>query len=331
MQKKIENVFIGTDISRTATPDLDGSSGVAVGEILVLDENMNIMTAGQTFNDTSKVYIVEAIDDTFSFVNESATTVTGVYRLVYSSPIDGSGVSEYSVEAYAAPTEEVWTVDLTGWVAVVGTEYVIRIVYTDMNEHPGQFTHSYRYVATSATLATVLTAIVALINADTKRRVVATEASSTDLILTGLPYDDQDEVDEINDYKQVTFEVFLESDNFDTYTANAITTVPSPGNGHYRLVRDEEKWAQGYEGALNRTMFPTKVPTFRTVKSETYDTLVIRHKNWFTTAGGREEQTDITTKVFIPYTATSNQMTDVLAVLNPWMASLPKAFNAVSF
>jgi hypothetical protein len=228
----------------------------------------------------------------------------------------------------------VYSVDLSGWTPVVGTEYIFKVVYKDIAcSH--QFSKTYHYIASSATLDTEGAAIAALINADVNRRVDVTYTTGTDVLaFTGRSYGDNETLDSINEYGQIIFEVFLFSDNFDTLTADPyryVSTDASQGSGHWRLVRDEEKWSQGYAGQTNRTHFPVIGPDFRTVKSETYDTAVIRHKNWFTSADGREEQVDITTKIFIPNTATSNQMTDVLAVLNPWMASLPKAFTNVSF
>ena len=99
----------------------------------------------------------------------------------------------------------------------------------------------------------------------------------------------------------------------------------SQGVGTWKLVRDEEKWSQGNEGFTNRIHFPILTPDFRTVKDETYDVIVINHKNWFTAANRQEKQVDITTKIFLP--AGALQGTDatsgVITVLNSWMASLP--------
>lgn len=332
MQKKVENVLIGKDISRTASAVIGGGSEtLAVGEIFVLDKDKNILLAGSTIADTDTIYLVEVLTDTYNYSNEAGTAVTGVHKLLYSSPIRGNAVVEYSGKAYTAASEEVWNIDLTGWVPVVDTEYTIRVVYTDVHSHPGQFTKTYRYTAATATLDTEGAAFAAKINTDPDRRVLAAYATGTDVLsLTALAYDDNDEVIEINEYKQVTFRAFLESDNYNTLgaSANAISTVPDPGNGTYRLVRDEEKWAQNYEGALNGIAFPSQKPDFRTVKDQTYDTIIIRHKNWITTAGGREEQVDITTKVFLPDSA--GQTSSILATLNTWMESLPKGFNSIS-
>jgi hypothetical protein len=338
MQGKVGKVFIGKDISRTSSPVLMGASqNLSTGEIFVLDSNKNIMTAGATYSDTRTVYIAEALAGTYSYVNEAGTSVTGVQKIMFSDPIDGAAVAEYLGSAYSAAAEEVWSIDLTGWTPVVGTEYRFKIVYKDLtnNDYPTQFTHSYSYIAETATLDTEGAAIAALINADSRSRVTATYTSGTNVLaLTGIAYDDNDSVDSINEYAQVSFEVGLTSDNYDTLTADPYSyqsTDPSKGSGTYKLVRDEERWSLGYEGVFNRTAFPVLKPDMRTVKDETYDCVVIHHKNWITTADRREEQVDITTKVFIPNTATSNQMTDVLAVLNPWMASLPKPFDPVTF
>jgi len=336
MQAKIENVIIGKDISRTGSAVIGGAGEtLAVGEVFVLDKDRNIMTAGATYTNTDTIYLVEVLTDTYDYSNEAGTAVTGVHKLLYSNPIKGNYVTEYSGKAYAAAAEEVLTIDLTGWTPVIGTDYSIRVVYTDINEHPGGFTKTYHYTAASAVLDTEGDAFATKINTDPDRRIVAAyNAGPNTLTLTGLAYDDNDEVDEINDYAQVTFKAFLLSNNYNTLTADpysSISTVPTPGNGTYRLVRDEEKWAQGYEGALNRTIFPVQKPVFRTVKDETYDTIVIRQKDGFVAAGGRSGETDITTKLFIPYTATTNQMDTILSVLNPWMASLPTPFANVSF
>ncbi len=326
MQKKVEKVFILKDIIRTATLVIGGAGdNIADGEGVILDKDKNIITTGDTIDDTDTIYVVEGLTNTYDYVTPNGTSITGVRQLLTSDAIEGIAVTEWTGTSYAAAVEAVAT--LSGSITpVVGQEYVLRIVYPDIETHPGQFTYTYRVIATTAVLADLYNAFVAQINAHAERRINASYATSV-LTLTALPYDDNAEIDSVNEYKQVIFKVFLQSDNFDsvvvTYTAN-----PFPGIGTWQLARDEEKWAQGYEGLLNRTAFPTQVPTFRTVKSETYDVLVIRHKNWYTAGTNREEQVDITTKIYIPVGA--GQATNILADLNPWMASLPKAFSNVS-
>lgn len=329
MQAKPLNVLIGKDISRTASLIIGGSSeNIAAGEIVVLDQNRAIMSAGATYDDTKKIYIVEALGDTYSYVTPGGTAVTAK-KLIYSDAIDGAGISVYSGTSYTAAAEAVFT--LSGSLTpVVGEEYVIRVIYKDMEEHPGQYTYTYRQVATTTTLSDLYDAFEAQINAHKGARISAVASTGPDVLtLTAKAYNDNETVDSINEYKQVNPKVFLFSDNFGSVVVTQ-TVLPTQGVGTWKLVRDEEKWAQGYRGISNRIQFPILKPDFRTIKDETYDVIVIKSDNWFRNNEGRLEQTPIITKIFIPNTATSNQMTNVLAVLNPWMASVPGAFANVS-
>lgn len=330
MQNKVLKVFIGRDISRTGSLVIGGSGdNIALGEIVVLDKNRNIMTAGQTFADTEKIYIVEGLSDTYDYTTPDGTSITGVRKLLYSDAVDGAGVSTYKGNSYTAAAEETATVDFGTLTPVVDEQYTLRIVYKDMEERPGQYTYNYYVTASTTTIADLYDDFVSAINSHTGARVTATD-NTTYITLTAKPYNDNETIDSINEYKQVNFEVFLYSDNFASDAAITYTVDPFPGVGTWKLVRDEEKWSQGYEGQTNRIHFPILGPDFRTVKDETYDVVTIGHKNWYTSSTRREEQVDITTKIFVPNTATSNQMSDVLSVLNPWMASLPKAFPNVS-
>lgn len=336
MNKVVEKVFIGTDQAGDATILMGASQDIAAGEIVVADKAGNILTPGTTIADTDTIFIVECLSDTYDYIDPQGTGVTSVRRLLWSDPIKGEDVSEYSKKAYAAATEEIWSIDFSGWTPVIGTEYMIRIIYKDINGDPGQrASKSYPYIAGTATRDTEGAAIAALINADPERRITAAYATATDILtLTAKAYDDNDELTSVNKYGQVLFDVVLYSDNFSTLTADPysyMSTNPNPGSGHYRLVRDEEKWSRGYEGIAQQTAFPPQVPTLRTVKSETYDCLLIRHKNSYVAADAENRKVDITTKIYIPNTATSNQMSTILSVLNPWMASTPGAFPNISF
>lgn len=332
MKKTVEKTFIAKDIDGTAIASLvigGATDNLAEGEIVVLDKNKSVMSAGSTYADTDTIYLIEGLGDTYDYVNEAGTSVTGVRQYKISDPIRGNAVSEFSGVSYTAPIQGIWSIDFTGFTPVVGTTYRIKIVYKDLHEHPGLLSKTYDYTAATATLDTEIAAIAALINADKKRRVDAAYATATDVLtLTGREFTDDTTVDSVNEYKQVNFSVHLISDNFTGYASSALTTTPYPGSGYWKQVRDEERWSEGYEGITNRTWFPVIKPTMRTIKDQTYDTIVIRHKNWYTSAGRTEEQVDITTKVFLPDSA--GQTTKVLSVLNPWMESLPKGLNSIS-
>jgi hypothetical protein len=333
MRTKVGKVLIAKDIARTSTVQINdpSTSGtyIAEGEVVILDKNKNVLSAGDTIDDSASIYIVEGLADTFSYANEAGTAITGARRLLFSDEIKGADVVEYSGRSYAAAVEQAWT--LSGSMTVVsGEEYVLRIVYKDYHGDPRQFTYTYRVVASSTSQTTLYTDLAAAINSHPERRINAVATSGPDVLtITAKAYDDNETVDSINNYEQVIFEVFPYSNNFTGVTI-AQSVAPNKGVGTWKLVRDEEKWSQGYEGFGQRTYFPVVLPTFRTVKSETYDTIIIRSKNSYVPSYSDIRNVDITTKLFIPVPATTNQGTAILAALNPWMASTPRAFANVS-
>ncbi len=334
MIDRVNKVLIGKDISRTASAVLTGASQAAAeGEIFVLDKNKNLLTAGSTISDTDVIYIAEILGDTFDYVTESTgTSVTGVKKYIVSDPIEGRKVRNYIGRAYTATTEQVVTIDSTSSTPTTGVEYAIRIVYTDTFERPGQVTKTYRVTCGSTqTYDALWILFTALINKDANRRVVATNPSSN-LVLTSrvMPIDRVDDVNAIDEYYQVTFKAFLYSNNFGD-CAVTYTTRPVAGQGIWQKVRDAEKKALSYRGIMNRTLFPVQMPAMRTVKSETYDSIVIESDRSYNSPDSYGKDTRITTEVYIPNTATSNQMDEVLAVLNPWMASCPGNFANLNF
>ncbi len=338
MINRVNKVLIGKDITRTAALTAatlyTGTNGPADGEIIVLDKNRKLATAGLTSVDSDTIYIAEATGDTYTYVTPSVgTTVTGVRKLILSDPIVASDVIGYKGRAYAASAEQVITITTT-ITPTPGTEYVLRIVYTDTREHPGQVTATYRYVATDALAATLVNYFVAKINADTHRRVNATTNATTTIVLTGrtMPYDVTDSVNALDSYYQVNFKTFFTSNNWGANTAVVATTAPFPGNGTWQRVRDAEQAQLGYKGVHSLIVFPYTAPAMRVVKDETYDCVVIEHNQSYQSPDNQYiKRTPVTTEVYIPNTATSNQMTNVLAVLNPWMASCPGNFATVSF
>jgi len=346
MINRVNKVLIGKDITRTAALTSNTlyaigngagaqSNGPADGEILVLDKNKKLLVAGSTVSDSDTIYIAEATGDTYNFTTPyNSYAVTSVRKFIISDPIVGTDVTSYRGEAYSAAVEQVVTITPT-LTPVIGTEYVLRIVYTDTREHPGQVTATYRHVATTATLADLLTAINLKINSDTHRRVNATGGTTT-IVLTGrtLPYDVTDSVNSLDAYQQVNFKAFLTSNNWGTAATPIVyTTAPFPGTGTWQRVRDAEQAALGYKGVHSKIVFPYQAPDMRVVKDETYNTLVIEHNVPYQSPDNQYlKKTPVTTEIYIPNNTTAGyQMDSVLACLNPWMASCTKEFAAVSF
>ena len=346
MLNRVTSLLIGKDISRdaqvTAGAQLDTimkSTGLADGEIVVLDKNKTVLTAGATVSDSDTIYIVQSTSDTFDYTNKAGTAVTGNRKIIMSGPIVGSKVKGYRGTAYDAKSEQTASITLTGMTPVVGTEYIVRLVYKDVKEHPGQYTQTYRYVSTTATLDTFGTAIAAKINAHSGRRVNATYTTGTDVLLLTAREIPQgtSSLTEIDEFKQVEFEVFfnyVDSDGYwQTWTPNSATityTAADSGSGEWEQIRDLENKVIGYRGISNLTHFPVIKPEYETVKDETYDMIVIEHEVPYQSPDNQYVK-DAPQTTILAIADGASQTTDILGQLNPWMASCPGAFGNVSF
>lgn len=326
--KRVNKVFVGKDVSRDAQviagidmTTLMASTGLAEGEIVVLDKNKKVLGAGATVSDTDTIYIARGKSRTFNYTNEAGTTVTNAREIEVSDPIIGKHVKRFAGLSYEAPSQQVVRVTPGSITPVVGTEYGLRIVYKDLWQHPGQFTHTYRVISTGTTVAGLIDQFVAEINGDKGARVTASDGT-TYMDLTAKAVNDNEEVGSINEYSQVNFEVFDVTENVIAAADGSIVvqTAPDPGTGYWKHVRDREKHALSYKGITNRTYFPVIKPDLTVVKAETYDTILIDHNIPYLAANNQySEEAIASTEIYLPDTA--GQTTDILAVLNPWMES----------
>ena len=348
MLQRTNKLLIGKDINRDATvvdgsviTTTAGSTGIADGEVVVLDKNFCVLAAGKTIADTDIIYICQGTGDTFTYSNELGTGVAATRKLKFSDPIEGAKVRKYVGTAYAAATEQTDSWALTGFVPVVGTEYLVRIVYKDMNEHPGQFTQTYRLTATDALLATWVVAMNAKINAHTGRRVDSTTNTTTTLVLTGrhIPECTTGNTD-IESFRMVEFESFILYVDADgnwqeivATSATPCTRVPAEyGSGTGALIRDLERDSWPYRGIVNITMFPWQFPDIDTVYASTYNLITIEHDKLYLSPDNQYvKQAPLTTTIAFVVPSSGNQQDAVLAQLNPWMASCPGAFDGIAF
>ena len=347
MLQRTNHIFIGKDISRDAQV-VDGASlatitlstGLANGEIVVLDKFKKVLAAGATKLDSDIIYICQGTGETFSYTNEAGTAITGARKIVCSDPIEGAKVKNFKARAYVAKAERTAAFTYTGYTPVANTEYLVRIIYKDMHEHPARFTQTYRITATAAqavSVQTLVEALVAKINKHTGRRVIATEDNAT-ITLTGLPKPESTSgLSDLDAFDMVDFEArFLYVDangNWAVIPATSTTvtyTGPTYGSGNWEQVRDMERDALGYEGVTNTIYWPTKVPTQDVVVGATYNILVIEHDRSYLSPDNQYiKQAPLTTVVAFVVPTTGTQQTNVLARLNPWMESF--GFDSVSF
>ena len=333
MMQRTTKLLIGKDISRDATNVAGASMATLIaensmqdGEVIVLDKNKNVLAEGATVSDSDIIYIAQGTGTTYSYTNEAGTETTTNRKLIFSDPIEGAKVKSYKGKSYSAPVQQVAT--WTPGTFVAGTEYVIRIIYKDMVEHPGQFTHTYRHTATSATTKTELDLMTPAFNAHSGKRVTFAD-NDTVMTFTGLAVPQgTTSLTEIDAYKLVSFELVVYSVNATTgvhseFGTVVYTTAGDKGSGYWADIRDIEKSIQGYLGVTNYTHFPVILPDFNTVKSATYDLIVIEHDRSYLSPDNQYiKQAPLTTIIAMVVPSSGTQQTNILAQLNPWMNSV---------
>lgn len=325
---RVSRILIGKSVARTAVAVLRGATqNVVDGEVLVLDKNMSIMTAGQTIANTDVIYIAQILADTATYTNVAGTIITE-RKMIISPAIQGANVKNYIGKSYATPVMKVVTV--TPNTPVVTQEYIVRVVYTDKagEGFDGQTVQQWNCICTSAVTATHLASFAAIINADTKRRIAASVVGNT-LLITAL--DNSEELTQIGNKIQANFEVAYNTVVLGvTSTAATIATSTnfSAGSGSWGEIRDIENACKGYRGATNKYQNPPVGidSTFYTVKNQNYDIISIEHNSEYVSADNQyPKQSGLTTIIALPEPA--GQTADILGVLNPWMASCPGAFS----
>jgi len=332
MLNRVNHITIAKDLTRTVSLDIEGAGfNLKEGEIFLADKNFKLFSAEDgsiTYATTNTIYIGEGTAEALNYSTPDGVAVTGVKRIMWSPAINGALVKAYNGTAYSAITPQISTL-ANAFTSVIGETYAIKIVSTHLREDPRQYSHTYEVVATSTASDDVYGALVKKINGHDQALVTAAFATNT-LTLTAKDPNSTDTLDSIDDLSQITFEIVQLSDSLDGLgLVTATTQAPSLGNGDWRMVRDAEKAAQhDQRGAWVNTTFPIQTPEFRTVKAETYDTIVIEYEVGFRAPTNDTRYEPKTVVIYSP--AGAAQGTTVVTALNGWMASTPGGFANIT-
>ncbi|MHA1198094.1 MAG: hypothetical protein ACTSQF_01870 [Candidatus Heimdallarchaeaceae archaeon] len=367
MMERVNKVFIGKDINRTATgSDYESLLETIVeGEIIILDKNKTLIDGSAiTYVEgsaTDTIFVAQGTSEQVVFTGEDGTVFT-TRKTLLSSPIEARLVVNYHGQDFVVKAEQATTLTFTG-VPVLGTEYIIRIVYKDIKEHPGQFTQTYRHIATAldvASLDVFTDSLAAKVNAHTGRRVQATETSTT-VVLTGKPIPEcTTNISDIDEFDMVEFDVFMlrvnsDGDWVDAVDGTGLTALtnvnvaPVFGQGNWEQVRDAEKLALGYIGVSNKTHFPVLSPDANVIKGTGaatggyYDTITIEHNKSYVAPNNQGMEVARLATIIYLQTAldgtndgdqaglelTTPEETGVVRALDGWMGSIPGNFQAL--
>ena len=311
MITRVGTVLIGKNCPASYTT----ADALAAGDVAMFDQDRKIIKTAAEAVKASTLYIGVA-QDKVTVTKPNGTTEQKA-NIEFSNAIQKDSKPSAVIGTYVAPVQEKITITLTGATIVAGNRYVLRIVYKDMFEDPGQFTHTYEVFAESATAADLATAIVKKINKHANRRVQAS-ASAAVITLTAMEKDDNEGVYSINEYSVVSMDASLYEtipgallSNFPKAVAGAtiVKTPGNPGKGYWKQVRDREARQMGYKGHVFTGAYPEVEQVRKVVAGDTYDYATIENDNLYLSNDNQYiKTTPILTELYVKAGTLSNSV-----------------------
>jgi hypothetical protein len=308
------SVHIGGNVAYTTETTSAGFfKNAPAGSVAVLDANKNVLTASST-NIAAQEFIFLA-------------SKTNSGNVIYSQPIRRKNIDKIEAAAPQPPAEEVVKLKFVSVTEEV--EYVVRIVYKDINDHPGQFTQTYRYMSkkgdTPKELVEAFEKIINKqdyysINPDTSRVIASVTTSGTvgtdpndTLVLTGKVRTDNGGLYALNHYAQVNFEVgtwyIYNNSKVPEYikpdATVTMTQAPVVGKGFWQLVRDREKLGIAYKGGPNALHWPATTNStlwydLNTTPNSMYSTItIISDEPYISLQAQYPEKTKVQTELYL--------------------------------
>ena len=264
----------------------------------------------------------------------------------WSNEIKAADIKSYNTLEYTADTEDTVTIDFSNLAAATLTEFakggkriIVRLTFKDMPHRYRKWTESYEYVTEAGdTKATIAQNIGKMINKEWKRaRVSANTATTNKVILTAMPYDDDDNVDSLNWANKVRFNanIYWTDPAGEGWEANnkhfpqGVTIAKVPGKQYpasAKLVRDRESWAMGYLGILNRGegTWPIIKPDMETNLDAHYDAITLEFENMYRAADDIQRKTKQTLEVY----GITGQLSGLQAILTSFVSGTSSSADA---
>lgn len=302
MITRTDTVLIG----KTCPTHYTAVNALTQGDVALFDENKSLIENEASAVKASTVYI-GVVGDNMTIALPDGTSATK-RSVEYSNAIQKASKPSYVIGNYVTPVEEKIEIDLTKATVVIGHRYVLRIVYKDMYEAPGQFTHTYEVVATTETADDLGTALLKKINKRANRRVSATFENHK-LTLTALPKDDNEGVYSLNEYSVVSMKASLYVTIPGALLSNVTEAVPgatikktagNPGKGYWKQVRDMEVRMLGYKGHVFTDAYPIVEPKRNVTEGVGYDYITIENDNLYLSPDNQYiKTTPLTTELYV--------------------------------
>lgn len=306
MIQHVNTVLIGKTLpSAYTTADV-----LTAGDVALFDQNRAIIKTAADAAKATSLYIGVAQNKVK--VTMPNGSVADKANIKFGNEIQKNSNPSAVIGEYVAPVQDKIVITLTDATIIAGHRYVLRIVYKDMYEAPGQFTHTYEVFAANTTAADLATAIVEKINKHANRRVNAS-ASAAVITLTAMEKDDNNGVYSLNEYSVVDMEASLYvtipgailSNQPDAIPGAKIVKTPgNPGKGYWKQVRDAEVRYMGYQGHVFTGAYPEVVQDRMVEQDATYDYITVENDNKYLSNDNQYiKTTPLTTELYVKHSS----------------------------
>lgn len=274
-------------IAKTAPASYTTADALVEGDIALFDENRQIIKESTDAEKAKAVYVgvCEGKEDVYD--KNGTKTTKSVIR--FSKEIQKGSKPNLVFTEFVAKAEDKIVITATNVTPEVGHRYVLRLVYNDIYEAPGQFTHTYEVIAKTTAPADLMASFAKKINKHQGARVVATvSAAVLTLEAKEIPYNEGIMIDAL--YSQVNVEAFMWTTIPSGMLSNVMNPISNltiaktqgtPGKGNPYIVRDRENAAFGYMGITHRAngIYPYIAPEFKSDLTAEYDTVTVEWDN----------------------------------------------------
>ena len=303
MIQHVNTVLIGKTLPSAYTT----ADALTAGDVALFDQNRAIIKTAADAAKATSLYIGVAQNKVK--VTMPNGSVADKANIKFGNEIQKNSNPSAVIGEYVAPVQDKIVITLTDATIIAGHRYVLRIVYKDMYEAPGQFTHTYEVFAANTTAAD-LAAIVKKINKHANRRVNAS-ASAAVITLTAMEKDDNNGVYSLNEYSVVDMEASLYvtipgailSNQPDAIPGATIVKTPgNPGKGYWKQVRDAEVRYMGYQGHVFTGAYPEVVQDRMVEQDATYDYITVENDNKYLSNDNQYiKTTPLTTELYVKH------------------------------
>lgn len=302
----VNTVLVGKAIPAAYTT----ADALAIGDVALFDQNRNILKTAAEAGTASSLYV--GVAQSKVNVTMPDGSVASKANIKFGNEIKKGSKPSAVIGTTVAPVQDKIVITLTNATIVAGHRYVLRLVYKDMYEAPGQFTHTYELYANDTVAANLAAALVKKINKHNNRRVQATVAGAV-VTLTAMEKNDNQGIYSLSEYSVVSMEAtlyatipgaLLSNQPQSVSGATVVKTPGNPGKGFWKQVRDAEVRYMGYQGHVFTGAYPSIEQKRMVEEGAQYDYITIENDNKYLSNDNQYiKTTPLTTEVYVKTSA----------------------------